>query len=181
MKHKIIFILFCSIDVFSNEGELIDIKPIYRSYNLGLIIPLIILFLIIFSFFVYKLFKRISLWKKRDKKIQINWNILLDELKSDHSLSPRQIESELFRILKLFIKQQIGISVDAQLDNEFINQVNQENKFSASQKQILVEFIGSSTELRFADIASQREIVIARVLKVKEIFSILDNKTGESK
>lgn len=179
MKKKIGLILF-TIPLFhalANQAELVDIKPIYRSYNYQMIVPLSVCAVLVLIFLIYKLVKKID---KHRKNIEVpyDWNLLITEIGKDANLSPKQVESELVRVMKLFLDEKFNKNFSSKSDSELLQSIENEHGFTDNQKNKLKGFIDGSTHFRFADLSIQDEISRQRVQALKEIIDVFEGSVG---
>lgn len=181
MKIFSFLILAISTSLFSNEQELIDLKPIYRSYNYSIIIPLIIILIVSILYLIIKGYKKILSRKKIQTAVQFNWDILLRNLSLDQNLKPKEIESELIHYLKLYLDNRYGLNVISKIDGELIEMVKMTAKINSKQKNQIEEFLDGSEILRFAEVEKQKVLASNRIGQLREIiFYGPEIKSGEN-
>ena len=158
------------MEVFSQEIELVDIKPIYKSYNFQLLVPLIMLILSLVLLLVFKLIKAF-----RNKKVKvenyIDWHKIIQLIKEDNSLTPRQIESALIKTMKLYLNDSFCIKATSMLDHEIIDAIEKNKEMRKDQKVKLLELISGSIEFRFADSSLQKELASERIIQLQKILT----------
>ncbi len=179
MKKKISLILF-TIPLFqtlANEAELVDIKPIYRNYNYQIIIPLAVCTVLILIYITYKLIKKINN-NRAHIEVPCDWSLLITEIGKDDNLSPKQVESELVRVMKLFLDEKFNKNFSSKSDRELLQSIEDEREFTGHQKNKLKNFIDGSTHFRFADVSMQVEISRQRVQALKDIVGLFEGRVG---
>ena len=185
---KTILFFFPSI-VYSQQVELVDIKPIYKSFNLFLVVIVVALSLIlVFSFltFIYRFLKK---ERKITERVSLDWHLIIDNIEKDASLNEKQIESELFRLLKLYISEERGVDVTGLLDHEFLEKVKQSKVLKEMSIRSLDDFLINSGQIRFShesleSVHQSREQnqckVKNRIQIVKEFISEMESAKGGS-
>ena len=137
--------------VYSQQTKLIDIKPVYKSYSLAAIVfasALVILVLASLFTFLYRFLKK---GRKSTEKIVLDWNLIIDNIEGDTSLSEKQIESEILKLLKLYIYEERGVDVSGLLDRELLEKVKMSEILKETSIKSLEDFLINSGKIRFAN------------------------------
>ena len=172
MKSKtlILLLLITPYCLVSQESELIDIKPIYRSYNYSLLIFSLLILATILTFLVTFIFKKIK--NRHQEKIteEYNWELILNNLSDKKEENPKLIESELIHLLKVFLEKEHQLKVISLFDKELLDRVKKSDKFVDVQKEHIENFIKSSESRRFAPDVDHHIYTSNRIDQLREII-----------
>jgi hypothetical protein len=183
VRKRVLFLIFFSSHAFANEVELVDIKPIYRDYNYQLIGPLIFLIIVGITFLLFKIIRFFIRKKNLKKDVTFDWKTIINSIKKNNYLSIKDVESELYQLLKGFLHFKFGLEVSADLDDELINQVNRDKRFSSHHKVLIGNYISNSLHYRFSsqNESSDQTILNARLEQMKKLITELDSFAEEVK